>query len=446
MQNLYESIFYSAKVNALFSNEAIIGAMLRFESALAKAQAKFNLIPASAAKAIEASCTADKINIEQIIEKASLGGNINIPLIKQLTALVKKENEEASRYVHFGATSQDVIDTALMLQLKQATEILASDLDKLVQGVTAITKEHRKTLMVGRSFMQHARPITFGYKTAGWLDGLTRSKQAIQNLLKETFVLQLGGAVGTLSAMQEKAIEISETVSDDLGLALPPKPWHTQRDRIALIAMTFGILAGNIGKIARDISLLMQTEIAEVSEAAEKGKGGSSTMPHKKNPVGCISILANVERIPGLVQTVLSCMVQDHERATGAWHAEWQTIEQIVQLTAGALHKAVELINGLEVDREKMLQNIELTRGLIFAENLSFSLAAIVGKSEANSLIQDCIAQAKQKQVHLKTVVANHPLIAKQLSPEKIENFFDLPSSIGACDEFINRVLSASQH
>src|SRR5689334_8388904 len=326
MHNLYEKIFYSKKVNELFTNEAIITAMLRFESALAKAQATHNIIQMSAATVIEKNCKVEKINIEQLIKEAANGGNINIPLVKQLTSIVKKENDEAAKYVHFGATSQDVIDTALMLQLKSAVKLIAEDLEQLIEQLKDLTKEHAKTIMVGRSFMQHARPITFGYKTAGWLDSLLRSRQAIQSLLGENFVLQFGGAVGTLSVIDKKGLEVSETMSEELGLGLPEKPWHTQRDRLATIATTLGILSGNIGKMARDISLLSQTEIGEVMESSIKGTGGSSTMPHKKNPVGCIAILANADRIPGLVSTILSSAIQDHERATGLWHAEWQTI------------------------------------------------------------------------------------------------------------------------
>lgn len=442
MQYLYETIFYSKKVNELFTNEAVIDAMLRFESALAKAQAKHNIIPLSAATIIEKNCKVEKINIEQLIEEAANDGNINIPLVKQLTSVVKKENDEASGYIHFGATSQDVIDTALMMQLRSAVKLIAEDLEQLIEQLADVTKTHRKTVMVGRSFMQHARPITFGFKTAGWLDALFRSKQAVQNLLKENFVLQFGGSVGTLSAMNEKGLQVSETISEELGLGLPAKPWHTQRDRLAAIATTLGILSGNIGKIAKDISLLSQNEIGEVMEASEKGKGGSSAMPHKKNPVGCITILANAERIPGLVSTILSSSIHDHERATGLWHAEWQTITDIVQLTAGSVSKAVNITSGLEVNKERMLRNLELTRGLVYAENISLALAPKIGKAEAHELMEQCSSESVSKNVHLKDVCQEHPVISKNLNAEQIEELFYPTSSLGICDLFIDRVLN----
>ena len=442
MQYLYETIFYSKEVNELFSNEAIITAMLRFESALAKAQAKHNIIPVSAAEVIEKSCSIEKIDIEQLIKEAGDGGNINIPLVRQLTSVVKKQNDESSRYVHFGATSQDVIDTALMIQLQSAVQLIAQDLEQIIKQLVALTKEHRATIMIGRSFLQHARPITFGFKTAGWLDALLRSKQAIQNLLKENFVLQLGGAVGTLSAMNRKGLQVGEAMGLELGLDLPTKPWHTQRDRFAIIAATLGILSGNIAKMGKDISLLSQTEIAEVTEAFEKGKGGSSSMPHKKNQVGCISILANTERIPGLVSTILSSVVQDHERATGLWHAEWQTIIDIIQLTAGSVSKAVKITNGLEVNKEQMLRNLEITRGLIYAENVSLALAPMIGKAEAHELLEQCSRESVSKNVHLKDLCMKHPVISTNLKPGEIEKLFDHTLSLGICDVFIDRVLN----
>ena len=442
MQYLYETIFYSKEVNELFSNEAIIAAMLRFESALAKAQAKHNMIPVSAAEVIEKCCSIERIDIKQLIKEAGNGGNINIPLVRQLTSVVKKQNDQASGYVHFGATSQDVIDTALMIQLQSALQLIAKDLEQIIKQLVALTKEHRQTIMIGRSFLQHARPITFGFKTAGWLDALLRSKQAIRNLLKEDFVLQLGGAVGTLSAMNEKGLDVSEAISEELGLALPEKPWHTQRDRFAIIATTLGILSGNVGKVAKDISLLSQTEIAEVMEAWKKGKGGSSAMPHKKNPVGCISILSNAERVPGLVSTMLSSMMQDHERAMGAWHAEWQTVADIVQLVAGSVNKAVEVTSGLEVNKEQMLRNLEMTRGLIYAENVSMALAPMIGKAEAHELMEQCSDESVSKNVHLKDLCMNHPVISKNLKPGEIEKLFDHTLSLGICDVFIDRVLN----
>ena len=441
MQYLYERIFYSQKVMKLFSSEAILGAMLRFESALATAQAKHGLIPPGAAAVIKKHCKVEKINTEQLIEDAGLSGNLNIPLIKQLTSSVNRENEEAAKYVHFGATSQDVIDTAMMMQLRDAAKIIEADLKQLIGQLRSLTKEHRNTLMPGRSFMQQARPISFGFKTAGWLDALLRSRQAMQTLSENAYVLQLGGAVGTLSSMGTKGLQVIETMGEELKLNIPARSWHSQRDRFALIASTMGILTGNVGKIAKDISLMAQTEIGELKEPYKKGKGGSSAMPQKQNPVGCISILSNAARVPAMVSTIISCMVQDHERATGLWHAEWQPLVDITQLTAGALEKAVEITAGLKINKRQMLRNLEITKGLIYAENISLALAPAIGKAEAHELLEQLSREVQSKNIHLKELCMSHPIISKHLKRNQIEKCFDPAQSIGISDEFIKRVL-----
>jgi 3-carboxy-cis,cis-muconate cycloisomerase len=440
MQNLYERIFYNEKVNKLFTDEATITYLLRFEGALAQAQAKHNVIPGKAASIINECCKVENINKEQLISDAVLGGNIAIPLVKQLTAFVKQKDKEAAKYVHFGATSQDVIDTALMLQVKDAVQIMAVDMKQLNQQLIALLEGHKVTLMIGRSFMQQARPISFGYKVAGWLEPLIRSQKAIDELLKDGFVLQLGGAVGTLSNMPEKGIQVSETMSKLLLLNNPSKPWHTERDYFVNIVITLGILTGNLGKIAKDISLLMQTEIAEVMEPSGEGKGGSSTMPHKRNPVGCVAILANAARVPSLVSTMLSSMLQDHERAMGLWHAEWDTISDIVQLTAGCLRKAVEVTDGLEVRKEQMLYNLELTKGLIYAENVSLALAEKIGKQDAHQLIEQLSKEAQEKGIHLRDLVLSNNTVTKHLTTIQIENLFNPQLSLGLCEEYIKRV------
>lgn len=443
MQRLYENLFYNKQVNEIFTTESFIQYMLQFEAALANAQATRNLIPASAAKIIEESSKTSNINIDSLITEVAVGGNAAIPLIRQLTQAVKTKDAEAAKYVHFGATSQDVIDTAITLQLRDALKIIEKDLQQLINQLVSLIEVHRNTIMIGRSFMQHARPITFGFKVAGWLDGLSHSKKRVDKLLADDFALQLGGAVGTLSGLQDKGLQVAETMSVLLQLNMPAIPWHTQRDRFAETATTLGILTGNIGKIAKDISLLMQTEIAEVFEPSAPGKGGSSTMPHKRNPVGCIAILANANRVPNLVATMLSCMIQDHERATGNWHAEWETLTDIVQLTAGAVHQAYIITNGLEVDAAKMRSNIELTNGLIYAENITLALTDHIGKADAHALIEVLCKEAMQQKMHLKLIIEKNHKITQYFSAKKIDDLFDHKNSIGICDLFIGRVLDS---
>ncbi len=441
MRHLYETIFYNEQVSKLFTEDATIAYMLRFEGALAQAQAVHGIIPKAMAVFIEDCCNADNINIEQLIADAALGGNVAIPLIKQLTAAVKEKDNEAAKYIHFGTTSQDVIDTALMLQVRDAVHIIIDDLQLLIKQLVAIINEHKATVMIGRSFMQQARPITFGYKVAGWLSPLLRSQKALDEMLKHSFALQFGGAVGTLSGMPGKGLQVSQTMSEMLQLNNPPKPWHTERDYFVHIAATLGILTGNVGKIAKDISLLMQTEIAEVMEPSGEGKGGSSTMPHKRNPVGCVAIIANANRVPALVATMLSCMLQDHERATGTWHAEWETMASIVQLTAGCVSKAVEITNGLEVKKEQMLHNLALTKGLIYAENVSLHLADKIGKAQAHHLLEQYSREAQEKNMHLREVLLSKAAITRHIPAAEIEGLFDPEKSVGWSDAFIQNVL-----
>lgn len=443
MQGIYENLFYHKAVNELFTDAAFIADMLRFEAALAKAQGLHGLIPAAAASVIAYCCRVENIDVGLIKEQIALSGNAAIPLVKQLTKAVEKADPNASGYVHFGATSQDVIDTATMLQLKDAFDLIMLDLEKLIGQLAFLAKTHKNTVMIGRTFLQHARPITFGFKVAGWLDGILRSKQRIEKVFNKSLALQLGGAVGTLSGMEDQGILVAETMCSELNLHMPVMPWHTQRDRIAEIATALGILAGNIGKMATDISLLMQTEVAEVFEPFAAGKGGSSAMPHKRNPVNSIVCISIAQRIPFLVASIMSGMAHDHERATGNWHAEWETMASIVQLTAGSLSQAITLTNGLDVDAERMLNNLELTNGLIYSEGVAHALSATMSKTEAHKLVEQCCLLVKEQGIHLKEIIKKDTLIGTTLTGELIDQLFNPVNPLGLCDQFIDRILNS---
>lgn len=442
MESLFESLFYKAEVNALFSTEAYLSSMLRFEAALAQAQAEKGMIPQAAADTITRCCTLDHIDIPSLIPAIGLAGNPNIPLVKQLTAAVKKIDPESAKYVHLGATSQDVIDTAFMLQVRAALVLIQKDLEQLLNQLSQLAETHRHSIMAGRSFLQHARPITFGYKVATWIDGLIRSAQRIEQVLQHNSVLQFGGAVGTLAGFGDKALPVASSLAQKLGLVLPPISWHTQRDRLLEVASTLGILTGNLGKMAKDISLLMQTEVAEVFEPSGAGKGGSSTMPHKRNPVGCVAILAAAQRSPGLLSTLFQSLPQDHERATGLWHAEWLPLIGLCKITAGALQQALHMTNGLEVDTQRMLQNLELTNGLIYAENLSLALADKMGKAAAHEHVEGLCKQVASTQTHLKILATADPIVSKYLNSSDIDQLFDPANSLGDCDRLIDAVLT----
>lgn len=441
MEALFESLFYKTEVNELFSAEAYLESMLRFEAALAQAQAKQGIIPEEAALQISNFCHLEVLDIPTLIQEIGLAGNPNIPLIKQLTAALKKSQPEAAKYVHLGATSQDVIDTALVLQVKAALILMQKDLSILMQQLRHLAETHRHSIMAGRSFLQHARPITFGYKVAGWLDGLQRSAARLEQMIMHNLPLQFGGAVGTLAGFGDQALPLAQALAQQLDLSLPPIPWHTQRDRLVEIASITGILIGNLGKMAKDISLLMQTEVGEVFEPAGAGKGGSSTMPHKRNPVGCVAILAAAQRSPALVATLLQAMPQDHERATGLWHSEWLPLVELCKLCTGALQQTLIITNGLEVDTARMRTNLELTQGLIYAENLSLALAEKIGKAAAHEHVEALCKRVMQEKIHLKTIALADALILQYLSSTTIESLFDPSNALGECNRLIDSVL-----
>jgi 3-carboxy-cis,cis-muconate cycloisomerase len=442
MQNFFTNLFYKPSVNVLFTEQATIGYMLQFEAALALAQAEQGIMSKQNAQIIADSCKVENIDIEALCEEVHLGGNVNIPLIKQLTKAVKKADVEAAKYVHLGATSQDVIDSATMLQVRDAFFILINDLKILINQLKNLALEHRETPMIGRSLLQQARPITFGFKVAVWLEGILFSYHKIQDALENIFYLQFGGAVGTHSSMPHNALLVSESISKQLKLKNPSITWHTNRSYFAEMATVLGILTGNLGKIAQDISLLMQTEVAEVFEPSQAGKGGSSAMPHKRNPVSCVAILANAQRVPNLVATMLGCMSQDYERAAGKWHVEWETLADIVKLTAGALHQVVQVTNGLEVDKERMLQNLERTKGLIYAENVSLALAGKIGKTEAHQFVETACKKALQEGEHLKDFLLKEVIVKQYYTKKQILELFKPKNSLGLCREIVDRIVA----
>lgn len=422
-------------------DRARVQGMLDFEAALAKAEGAAGVIPSSAAAVIAANCNAEWVNFAKLAESAKRAGNLAIPLIKQLTARVKQSDAEAARYVHWGATSQDAIDTGMVLQLRGATARLCEELNALCDAIARLAVRHRSTPIAGRTWMQHALPTTVGAKFAGWLDALLRTRERFEEMGKRCFALQFGGAVGTLAALGDRGQEVAEKLAAELKLPLPAMPWHAHRDRVAEIATVMGICAGTLGKIARDIALHTQTEIAEIAEPAEEGRGGSSTMPQKRNPVMCAAVLAAAARVPGLVSTILGAMPQEDERGLGGWHAEWETLPEIVRLTAGAVHLMRETIPKLEINAERMRRNLEITGGLIFAEAVSMALARKVGKAAAHEIVERASARAIAERQHLRNVLAGDAQVQGHLSPEELENLFDAKSYLGQAEAFVDRVV-----
>lgn len=433
--DLFSEIFHSGEVAQLFSEKNTLAQMLRIEAALAKAQAAEGLFEKKHANVITQQCKVGNLNLEELKIGIQLGGNAVIPLAKQLAAIVKKQDPESAKYVHLGATSQDIVDTTTVLQIRDFLFWLDGKLNKLEKLLLGLTRLHRNTVMVGRTLLQQAKPITFGLKTAGWFESINRSRLRLAETKKRILVIQLAGAVGSGNEHITKNVQLQ--FAKILGLKTAAS-WHAHRDNMAEIAAVLGILAGSLGKIAKDVSLLMQTEIGEVLEGAAPGKGGSSTMPHKRNPVTCAAILANVHRIPFLVATIMGAMPQENERSAGLWHSEWSVLEQIAQLTAGAVECTVDLLEHLETNEQRMLQNIEATQGLIYAESVTLALASSLGKATAHELIEMACKTAILHKKHLKSVLLDMQL---PLSEQDINRLFNPENSIGNSLEIIDDLL-----
>lgn len=438
---LFDNLFRYDAIDRIFSDQEHIQSMLQFEAALARAEAKIGVIPEPDAPAIAAACRAEDFNVEDLAAQAALSGNVAIPLVKKLTELVATKNKDAARYVHWGATSQDAIDTAMVLQLRRALDVMEQDLARLTGTLADLADKHCATPIVARTWMQQALPTTFGFIVAGWLDALVRHRVRFAEMRARNLTLQFGGAVGTLAALSGRGSQVAKALAEELHLPLPAMPWHTHRDRLVEIATTLGMCVGTLGKIARDISLHAQTEVGELAEPAGEGRGGSSTMPHKRNPVTCASVLVAATRVPGLVSTMLSSMVQEHQRALGGWQAEWETLPEIACLAGGALHQMAEMLPGLQVDEARMRQNLEATHGVIFAEAVTMALGDRLGKMPAHLLVEGACKKALAEKRHLKEVLREEPGLHGYLTPADLESLFDVRNYLGSADQFIRRVL-----
>ena len=444
--DLLDPLFGSETVTQIFSSGNTIQRMLDVEAALARAESNAGVIPPSAAESIAAKCHADLFDPSALAKAAALAGNLAIPLVKQLTALVSASDKDAARYVHWGATSQDVIDTALILQARAALDHIDSELASLCEALARLADQHRSTPAVARTWMQHAVATTLGLKVAGWLDALKRHCARIHHLHHGVLALQFGGAAGTLASLGDHGLAVAGALAEELSLALPDLPWHAHRDRVAEIATTLALLVGTLGKIARDVSLLSQTEVGELSEPAAEGRGGSSTMPQKQNPVSCAVVLAAAVRVPGLTSTMLISMLQENERALGGWHAEWETLPEIFRLTAGAVHHMLETISGLQIDSERMRENLEQTHGLIFGEAVVMALARHMGKSQAHNIVECACRHALAEKRHLRDVLREQPEVAAHLKENELDKLFAAQSSTGMAEQFIDRVLSSMEN
>jgi 3-carboxy-cis,cis-muconate cycloisomerase len=434
---LLGSLVATKELADMFSDQSVLAAFLQFESALSRAQARLGLIPAHAADAISRAAVADGFELEAIARDARVSASIAIPLVKALSARVAAGDQLAGRFVHWGATSQDAVDTVMSLLLDRAKAILARDHARLAQSLRALSDEHASTVMLGRTVLQPAPPITFGYKAAGWYGGAHRSWRRLSASFGDAVTLQFGGAAGTLAAYGQQGTALAAALGKELSLPVANAPWHSHRDRLAALVADCGIYTAALGKIARDVSLLMQQEVGEVAEAG----GGSSTMPNKRNPAGSVLALAAATRMPGLVAAFLAGMVQEHERAAGAWQAEWPGVASAIETTGSALAAIADAIDGLTVYPERMRANLDATHGVIFAEKVRMLVQPEIGREAAEHLLADAARQALEKARPFREVLRTRPEITSLLTAEQLSGIDRAEDYLGAAEEFRRKLL-----
>jgi 3-carboxy-cis,cis-muconate cycloisomerase len=451
---LIDSLTTTAPLADIFSDASVLRAMARFEVALAQVEGQLGIIPAGAAEAIHQAATPENFNVASLtsatllsataLSATPLSGTPAIPFVKQLTEQVRSVNPFAAGFVHWGATSQDLCDTAMILLLQEARAIFAANIQRLETQLSQLAGKHADTVMLGRTLLQPATPITFGLKAAGWLGATHRARKLVDQAFDEALVLQFGGASGTLAALGDRGLEVAAAMARHLKLRLPDAPWHAHRDRLATLLSACGVLVGVLAKMARDITLLMQPEVGEVREASAEGQGGSSTMPHKQNPVGCTLTLAAANRTPGLVANYLSGMVQEHERGAGGWQAEWSTIADVMSATGMAISSMATVTDGLTVDAARMRANIEAMQGRIFAEKAMILLGAAMGRDVAHKLVEDATRRSVEQGRRLKDVLAEMKAVQQHISPQELKSLEDPEAYIGSARAFQQRLVASA--
>jgi 3-carboxy-cis,cis-muconate cycloisomerase len=434
-----EAFFSTPEMVSVFSGDNQVRQMLAFEAALARAEARAGVIPSAAADAIAAACQVDNFDLGALFRDAVPAGTLAIPLVRQLGQRVRGDGG-GSKYVHWGATSQDAIDTGMVLQVREALFLLDAGLVQLGSLCADLAERHRRSIMPGRTLLQQALPITFSLKAARWLGLVARQLSQLRDLRPRVLVLQFGGAAGTLASLGSDGLAVTEFLAQELGLTPPDMPWHAERDRVASLAGFLGVLAGGMAKIAGDVVLMAQTEVMEVAEAAAPGKGGSSTLPQKRNPVYAIEAIAAARLAIGLVPVIMAATHQEHERAAGGWQAEWSALPDLFRWTAGAVERVHAALDGLEVFPERMRSNLD---EMSLSESLSMALAAHVGKEQAHSVIQAISKRAVSTGKRLRDVALHDETVRSALDEAAIERALQPENYLGCADAFIDRSLSA---
>lgn len=437
-ESLFEPIFVPDAFREAVGGRAWLRAMLDAEETLAVAQARVGLIPPEAAEAIAGCCDAERFDPEEIGREGRAAGNPVPPLVKALTEAV---GGDAARHVHKGATSQDIIDTAAMLVSRRALDLILAELDGVAAACARLAEDHRQTPMVGRTLLQQALPTTFGLKAAGWLVAVLEARAKLLTVRESGLAAQLGGAAGTLASLGPDGPRVLHEFARELELAEPVLPWHTARFRVADLGSTLALVAGTMHKLALDVILMAQTEVGEVAEPSDGGRGGSSTLPHKRNPILSVTACACARRVGPLAQTLQGAMTQEHERAAGAWHSEWEALSGALALTGGAAAAMREALEGLQVNPDRMRENLDATGGLILAEHVTTVAAEKLGRLKAHELVQAASRRTFERGTSLREEIEAEPALRDALSPDEIDAALDPARYLGSAEAFVQRAL-----
>jgi 3-carboxy-cis,cis-muconate cycloisomerase len=432
---LFDAVLAAGPVRDIVSDAGWLRAMLETEAALAQAGAEVGLFDAASAQAIVDAAVVENFDLAAIGAGAAGIGNPTGPLVRALT----RQAEDAGKFVHYGATSQDIVDTAAMLLSREAFAALDDELTEVAESLANLAQEHRDTVVAGRSLGQHALPTSFGYVVAGWLEAIVE----VQKALRETeFPAELGGAVGTLASVGSSGPALRSAFARILGLADPRIPWHTNRLPIAAVATAAGSVSGVASSIAGTLISLSQTEIGEVYEEGPAGSGGSSTMPHKRNPIAAVSSFAATTTVPALVGTLLTSMAHQHQRAVGQWHAEWRTLSELLRSTGSAVHWLAESLRRLHVDTGKMAENLAIVGGVLQAEQVTSALVPVLGRLGAHDAVTACCRKSIATGESLAEILAADPLLSQHLTTGQINQLLDPVGYLGSAQFFTDEVLA----
>jgi 3-carboxy-cis,cis-muconate cycloisomerase len=434
---IFGDIFSAAEMRRVWSDENRTQKYLDVEAALATVQARLAIIPQAAASEIVRNCRLERLDMARLKADTERIGYPVLGVVSQLNALCR---DRLGEYCHWGATTQDITDTATVLQIREALELVEAELRDIAQALAALARKHRDTPMIGRSNLQQAVPITFGYKMAALLSAIERHRERLAQLRPRVLVGEFGGACGTLASIEKGALETQAALMQALGLGVPDIAWHTIRDSIAEVGAFLGLVGGTLGKLAMDVKLMMQTEVAEVYEPFAHGRGSSSTMPQKRNPISSCYIHAAISVVRQHAAALMDAMVADHERSTGPWEIEWIVLPEAFCLTHGALRQARVLLEGLEVDAKAMRRNLDMTGGLVMSEALMMGLGPHLGREYAHDLVYDLCRESVTRGVPLIELAAAHPEIARHLNRAALERILDPANYLGQAGEMVDRV------